>query len=193
MACVSGSSSQRMWVAQCNAIVCVVASRRRALNSLRWSVRATTSSCVRYRLRQKPSGPPYGQNSRPAWLTAVPDRVRSEEDVSAGNDGVQAVNKIACTAALIPRNAGVLFLRAYRAGISPLYGDVCRYYPSCSAYALGAVQEHGLVIGSALAARRLARCHPWAEGGIDDVPQKCSRRHTVTSFGFVVAPSHGKG
>lgn len=94
---------------------------------------------------------------------------------------------------LLPRNVGVLLLRVYRTVISPLYGDVCRYYPSCSAYALGAVQEHGLVIGSALAARRLARCHPWAEGGIDDVPLKRTRRYTVTRFGFVIAPSHGKG
>ncbi|MGO4690473.1 membrane protein insertion efficiency factor YidD [Glaciibacter sp. 2TAF33] len=94
---------------------------------------------------------------------------------------------------LLPRNIGVILLRAYRAFVSPLYGDVCRYYPSCSAYALGAVQEHGLVIGSALAARRLARCHPWAEGGVDDVPLKRMRRYSVTRFGFVVAPSHGKG
>lgn len=97
------------------------------------------------------------------------------------------------TLVLLPRNGGVILLRAYRTVISPLYGDVCRYYPSCSAYALGAVQEHGLLVGSALAARRLARCHPWAEGGIDDVPLKRKRRYTVTSFGFVVAPSHGKG
>ncbi|MDY7542165.1 MULTISPECIES: membrane protein insertion efficiency factor YidD [Cryobacterium] len=94
---------------------------------------------------------------------------------------------------LLPRNLGVVLLRVYRAVISPLYGDVCRYYPSCSAYALGAVQEHGLVIGSGLAARRLARCHPWAEGGVDDVPLKRKRRYAVTSFGFVVPVSHGKG
>ncbi|PJJ65299.1 membrane protein insertion efficiency factor YidD [Compostimonas suwonensis] len=96
-------------------------------------------------------------------------------------------------AVLLPRNIAVLALRGYRAGISPLYGDVCRYYPSCSAYALQAIQEHGVVIGSALAARRLARCHPWAEGGIDDVPLKSKRRYTTTPFGFVVADSHGKG
>ena len=94
---------------------------------------------------------------------------------------------------LLPRNAAVLLLRVYRAVVSPLYGDVCRYYPSCSAYALGAVQEHGLLFGSALAARRLARCHPWAEGGVDDVPLKAERRHRLTRFGFVVSPSHGKG
>jgi len=94
---------------------------------------------------------------------------------------------------LLPRNAAVLLLRVYRAVVSPLYGDVCRYYPSCSAYALGAVQEHGMLIGSALAARRLARCHPWAEGGVDDVPLKAERRYRLTPFGFVVSPSHGKG
>lgn len=103
------------------------------------------------------------------------------------------MNRVVATVILIPRNVGVLLLRVYRAVISPLYGDVCRYYPSCSAYALTAVQEHGLVMGSALAARRLARCHPWAEGGVDDVPLKRTRRYRVTSFGFVVASSHGKG
>lgn len=61
-------------------------------------------------------------------------------------------------------------LRAYRAVVSPLYGDVCRYYPSCSAYALGAVDTHGAARGSWLAIRRLVRCHPWAAGGVDPVP-----------------------
>ncbi len=61
-------------------------------------------------------------------------------------------------------------LKAYRLVISPLYGNVCRYYPSCSAYALRAVQVHGAVRGSWLAARRLGRCHPWAPGGYDPVP-----------------------
>jgi uncharacterized protein len=61
-------------------------------------------------------------------------------------------------------------LRAYRALISPLYGQVCRYHPSCSAYALEAVERHGSLRGSWLAARRLGRCHPWAAGGYDPVP-----------------------
>jgi hypothetical protein len=93
---------------------------------------------------------------------------------------------------LLPRNAAVLLLRAYRAVISPLYGDVCRYYPSCSAYALQAIQEHGLTIGTVLGLRRIARCHPWAAGGVDDVPLKKKRRYRVTPFGFVVATSQGK-
>jgi len=61
-------------------------------------------------------------------------------------------------------------LRAYRFLISPLYGQVCRYHPSCSAYALEAVTEHGALRGSWLALRRLLRCHPWAAGGYDPVP-----------------------
>ncbi|WP_426625842.1 membrane protein insertion efficiency factor YidD [Leifsonia sp. McL0607] len=93
---------------------------------------------------------------------------------------------------LLPRNAAVLVLRAYRAVISPLYGDVCRYYPSCSAYALQAIQEHGVIVGSVLGVRRIIRCHPWAAGGVDDVPLKQKRRYRVTPFGFVVATSQGK-
>lgn len=61
-------------------------------------------------------------------------------------------------------------LKVYRLVISPLYGDVCRYYPSCSAYSLRAISVHGAIRGSWLTARRLARCHPWAAGGYDPVP-----------------------
>jgi uncharacterized protein len=61
-------------------------------------------------------------------------------------------------------------LKAWRLFISPLYGNVCRYYPSCSAYALRAVSVHGAVKGSWLTVRRLLRCHPWAAGGYDPVP-----------------------
>jgi len=64
----------------------------------------------------------------------------------------------------------IMVLKAYRFAISPLYGDVCRYYPSCSAYALEAVSTHGALKGSWLAVGRLARCHPWAAGGVDPVP-----------------------
>jgi putative membrane protein insertion efficiency factor len=61
-------------------------------------------------------------------------------------------------------------LRLYRLTISPLYGQVCRYHPSCSAYALDAVTEYGACRGTWMSARRLLRCHPWAPGGYDPVP-----------------------
>lgn len=61
-------------------------------------------------------------------------------------------------------------LKVYRAVISPLYGNVCKYYPTCSAYALEAVTVHGAAKGSWLAARRLGSCHPWSAGGYDPVP-----------------------
>lgn len=61
-------------------------------------------------------------------------------------------------------------LKGYRAVISPLYGSVCKYYPSCSAYALEAVTVHGPWRGTTLAVRRLGHCHPWSLGGYDPVP-----------------------
>ncbi len=87
---------------------------------------------------------------------------------------------------LIPRNATLSLLHGYRATISHTYGDVCKYYPSCSAYAVGAVQQHGAVKGAALAAARIARCHPWAAGGIDDVPVHRDFRYDLTPHGYVV-------
>lgn len=70
----------------------------------------------------------------------------------------------------LPRNVLIGILKLYRAVVSPLYGDVCRYFPSCSAYALEAVTVHGALKGSWLAARRVGRCNPWSHGGIDYVP-----------------------
>src|SRR5208282_6765925 len=64
----------------------------------------------------------------------------------------------------------MLLLTGYRSFISPLLGPRCRFYPSCSAYALEAVQLHGALRGSWLAARRLSRCHPFHAGGLDPVP-----------------------
>jgi putative membrane protein insertion efficiency factor len=101
-------------------------------------------------------------------------------------------SSVATAILLLPRNIAVLILRGYRAVISPLYGDVCRYYPSCSSYTLQAIQQRGVIVGSALGVYRIARCHPWAKGGVDDVPPVRRQRYRLTPFGFVVA-SHGKG
>ena len=64
----------------------------------------------------------------------------------------------------------IFFVKAYRWLISPLIGPSCRFYPSCSAYALDALEQHGALRGGWLAVRRLGRCHPWNEGGYDPVP-----------------------
>jgi len=64
----------------------------------------------------------------------------------------------------------ILVLRGYRYFLSPLLGRNCRFHPSCSAYAIEAVQRHGAIKGSWLAARRVSRCHPWNPGGYDPVP-----------------------
>lgn len=86
---------------------------------------------------------------------------------------------------LAPRNLVIALLRGYRAVISPLYGQVCKYYPSCSAYAMRAVAVHGVCKGSLLTAWRLLRCNPWSHGGIDDVPPARSDRYAIGSAGFV--------
>ncbi|QAY61753.1 membrane protein insertion efficiency factor YidD [Microbacterium protaetiae] len=89
---------------------------------------------------------------------------------------------------LIPRDVVLTLLHAYRATVSHAYGDVCRYYPTCSAYAVGAVQQHGAVKGAGLAAWRILRCHPWAAGGVDDVPPSRHFHFELTPHGFVVPP-----
>ncbi len=68
-------------------------------------------------------------------------------------------------------------IRVYQAAVSPLLPRACRFYPSCSQYALEAVARHGAVLGGWLACRRLARCHPWHPGGVDFVPSAYSLRN----------------
>jgi putative membrane protein insertion efficiency factor len=64
----------------------------------------------------------------------------------------------------------LLVIRAYRYLLSPWWGNQCRFDPTCSEYAMQAIQEHGALRGSWLALRRLGKCHPWHRGGFDPVP-----------------------
>ena len=67
------------------------------------------------------------------------------------------------------RTALTAVIRAYQYAISPLLGQRCKYYPSCSSYAVEALREHGVVRGSGLATWRLLRCNPFSHGGFDPV------------------------
>lgn len=64
----------------------------------------------------------------------------------------------------------VLLIKLYRYALSPLLGNNCRFHPSCSVYAVEAIQKYGPWRGTWLAVKRIGRCHPWSHGGYDPVP-----------------------
>lgn len=66
----------------------------------------------------------------------------------------------------------LILLRLYQFLVAPLLGTCCRFYPSCSEYALGCVEKHGVMKGLWLTLKRLAKCHPYHRGGVDLVPEK---------------------
>jgi uncharacterized protein len=72
----------------------------------------------------------------------------------------------------LPQAMLILLVKAYRLVLSPWLGGSCRFEPSCSAYSLEALQQHGAFRGSYLTLYRLARCQPWCDGGHDPVPPR---------------------
>jgi uncharacterized protein len=81
-------------------------------------------------------------------------------------------------------HVALFLIRLYQWTVSPLLGPTCRFYPSCSDYALQAIEQFGVLRGGWLAVKRLARCHPWDPGGFDPVP---SRRTPPTRRGITCA------
>ena len=69
----------------------------------------------------------------------------------------------------------MILIRVYQWTLSPMLGARCRFYPSCSCYAHQAIERHGALAGGWLAAKRLARCHPFSAGGYDPVPESRAR------------------
>jgi len=64
----------------------------------------------------------------------------------------------------------IYIVKAYQLVLSPFFGQQCRFYPTCSQYAVEALQKHGAVAGSYYTVHRLLRCHPWCDGGHDPIP-----------------------
>ncbi|HZY17205.1 MAG TPA: membrane protein insertion efficiency factor YidD [Ramlibacter sp.] len=81
------------------------------------------------------------------------------------------------------RAALIGLVKGYRLLLSPWLGSACRFTPTCSAYALEALERHGAAAGSYLTVARLGRCHPWCRGGVDEVPE-----HKPALFRALVAP-----
>ena len=77
-----------------------------------------------------------------------------------------------------PRRALIGLVKGYRLLLSPWLGNSCRFEPTCSVYAIGALQRHGALAGSYLMLRRIGRCGPWCEGGCDPVPVAAPRLFT---------------
>ena len=93
----------------------------------------------------------------------------------------------------------IVLVRLYQRLISPLLPASCRYYPSCSAYGLRSLETHGALRGSWLTVTRIARCHPWAAGGMDFVPGTPEaeqwaeeQRLSAATTGQRLAPEQGR-
>ena len=81
----------------------------------------------------------------------------------------------------LPQRVALLLLRAYKWTISPMFPPACRYVPTCSEYAMEAVERYGALRGTLMAIARLLRCHPFAKGGYDPV---CHHQHDAMSSSF---------
>ena len=83
-------------------------------------------------------------------------------------------------------------VKAYRLFLSPWLGSACRFEPTCSAYSLQALEQHGAARGSYLTVRRLVRCHPWCDGGLDPVPPRGQRLFSRLIDSSTTPPSSPK-
>ena len=84
----------------------------------------------------------------------------------------------------------IMLIRGYQLFISPLLGSNCRFYPTCSHYAKEALEKHGAAKGGWLALKRIGRCHPWHEGGVDLVPEPCNKTCQCQTHKDGVPPTH---
>ena len=92
----------------------------------------------------------------------------------------------------IPSLLLIALIRVYQRTVSRMLGDVCRYYPSCSKYAVGALSTHGAIKGTVLTARRLLRCTPFHAGGLDPVPPRGSWQPRIEPDGRALLGAEGQ-
>ena len=94
----------------------------------------------------------------------------------------------------LPRRALMGLVQAYRLLLSPWLGSSCRFEPTCSAYSLEALDRHGAAAGTYLTVARIARCHPWCNGGFDPVPSRAPSlfRRFVRDHGAPISPLSDK-
>ena len=101
------------------------------------------------------------------------------------------MNPVIAAALRLPQTVLIGIVKGYRLLLSPWLGSACRFEPTCSAYSLEALQQHGAAVGSYLTLRRLVRCQPWCEGGHDPVPPASSAAGTgtpISLFSRLVTP-----
>jgi uncharacterized protein len=89
----------------------------------------------------------------------------------------------------LPQHVLIGVVQCYRWLLKPWLGNACRFEPSCSAYALQALERHGALRGAALSGWRLARCHPWCDGGFDPVPDAKPRAGHMPLFTRLLSKS----
>ena len=89
-----------------------------------------------------------------------------------GSIGATLVNRGGAMAKIL-----IILVRGYRFLLSPFTGMHCRFHPTCSQYMIDAIERHGAIKGTWLGLRRLSRCHPWHEGGLDPVPELKTKKH----------------
>ena len=95
---------------------------------------------------------------------------RAAQGLACGNGNpLEALSGVIAVRSLLVRPL-LWLIRGYQLAISPMLGNRCRFYPSCSEYSIKALRRHGLFRGSWLTVRRVGRCHPWHPGGYDPVP-----------------------
>jgi len=102
------------------------------------------------------------------------------------------MNRLLSTLYHLPQQALMGLVKAYRLLLSPWLGSACRFEPTCSAYSLKALEQHGAVAGATLTLYRLVRCQPWCQGGHDPVPATTFFTRLITPVSSTTLSSEKK-